>query len=89
MGRSNIICMPRKNSLEVIVIQWERLTELSITADAIGDIQIFEKEEREPGYIEQVAILDDNGNFVNMQFSDGSVAYNICKEQYKVVNEQL
>lgn len=55
--------------------------------DEATDTAETSEEQFQAGDIEDVEFLEDHGESVDVQFGDGSVAYNLLKEFFEVIPE--
>jgi hypothetical protein len=59
---------------------------LIIAYDEKNDCPIEEDETFPAGSIEEVNILEDYGEYISVQFGDGSCLYGLKKEHFDIVN---
>jgi ubiquinone/menaquinone biosynthesis C-methylase UbiE len=69
-------------------IRWKNEVHLEVVTnyDENNDVADTEQEVFKPNETMEVDVLEDHGDTVDIQFGDGSVAFNVEKTWFEVVN---
>jgi hypothetical protein len=85
--KSNTIHNPKKDCSNFVLIQWIDPVNDRVTPDEIGTKHVFKETNYKKGDIENCIITNEQEHFVDILFIDNSIAYNVKKDRYRIINE--